>query len=84
MLEEKRELTFGEKAVGVSFNPSFMKEVDEVKSLFAKAIDVMEAVHANHCDSYLPSWLRNVLRTAAVNACIAASSSVVKYLTWKD
>lgn len=78
------ELTFGQKAVGVSFNPSFMPEVDKVKMLFGETIDIMEENHKKNCEPLGPSWMRNVLRTASVNAVIAASSAIVKYLTWKD
>lgn len=34
-----RELTFGEKAVGLSFNPSNNADVQEFKELYAKIID---------------------------------------------
>jgi len=35
-----RELTYGEKAVGLTFNPSGDKKVNEVKTLYAKIIDI--------------------------------------------
>lgn len=78
------ELTFGQKAVGASFNPSFMPEVDKVKMLFAETIDVMEDNHKKNCEEKLPSWERNVFRTEAYNAAVRASSAIVKYLTWRD
>jgi hypothetical protein len=35
-----RELTFGEKAVGLTFNPSGDPVVTEIKTLYAKIIDL--------------------------------------------
>lgn len=35
-----REMTYGEKAVGLTFNPSGDSKVQEVKELYAKIIDV--------------------------------------------
>lgn len=78
------ELTFGQKAVGASFNPSFMPEVDKVKMLFAETIDVMEDNHKKNCEEKSPNWERNVFRTEAYNAAVRASSAIVKYLTWRD
>lgn len=80
----KKELTFGQKAVGASFNPSFMPEVDKVKNLFAETIDTLEANHKKNCEVLGPTWERKVFRTEAYNAVVRASSAVVKYLTWKD
>ncbi len=34
-----RELTFGEKAVGLTFNPGGNPEVDQIKTLYANVID---------------------------------------------
>ena len=36
-----REATFGEKAVGLSFNPSGDQDVQTVKELYAKIIDML-------------------------------------------
>lgn len=36
----QRELTFGEKAVGLTFNPSNDTKVQEVKELYAKIINL--------------------------------------------
>lgn len=38
---ENRELTFGEKAVGITFNPSQNPKVDKVKQLYAEIIDIL-------------------------------------------
>ena len=80
-----RPQTFGEKAVGITFNPSGSDEVYEAKMLAAKQIDLLEKVHIKLTnDSANTTWIRNVLRTQAFNALISAQMAVVKYLTWKD
>lgn len=39
-LQQGREMTFGEKAVGLNFNPGGNPKVDEVKKLYAQIIDI--------------------------------------------
>ena len=80
-----RPQTFGEKAVGITFNPSGSDEVYEAKMLAAKQIDLLEKVHIKLTnDSANTSWVRNVLRTQAFNLLVSAQMALVKYLTWKD
>ena len=81
-----REQTFGEKAVGITFNPSGTDEVHEAKMLAAKQIDLLEKVHNKVTDDgkAMSSWVRNVLRTQAFNLLVSAQMALVKYLTWKD
>jgi len=40
MQNEERELTYGEKAVGLTFNPSGDEKVQKVKELYAQIIDI--------------------------------------------
>ena len=81
----ERPQTFGEKAVGITFNPSGSDEVYEAKMLAAKQIDLLEKVHIKLTnDSANTSWVRNVLRTQAFNLIIQAQMALVKYITWKD
>ena len=81
----ERPQTFGEKAVGITFNPSGTDEVYEAKMLAAKQIDLLEKVHIKLTnDSANTSWVRNVLRTQAFNLLISAQMALVKYLTWKE
>ena len=77
----ERPQTFGEKAVGITFNPSGSDEVYEAKMLAAKQIDLLEKVHIKLANT---SWVRNVLRTQAFNLIIQAQMALVKYITWKD
>ena len=39
-MEPRRELTFGEKAVGLTFNPSGDPTVERIKVLYAEIIDI--------------------------------------------
>ncbi|MCA9324645.1 hypothetical protein KDA23_01070 [Candidatus Saccharibacteria bacterium] len=41
MSENEQQLTFGEKAVGLTFNPSAIEEVDEIKKAAAAFIDAV-------------------------------------------
>ena len=40
-MSEERELTYGEKAVGLTFNPSQDPQVKEIKELYASLIDLL-------------------------------------------
>lgn len=84
--ENMEELTFGQKAVGLTFNPSGEDNVTKAKQLMAEAIDLLEKDHAEKTDNGImtSSWTRNVFRTAAFNAIVAAQMALVKYLTWKN
>ena len=75
-----RELTFGEKAVGLSFNPSGDERVNRAKVICAELIEILGLNYP------LPpsTWAGSVLRTAAFNAIIAAQMAVVKFIIWKD
>mgnify|MGYP003475823771 CR=1 FL=1 len=79
-----KELTFGEKAVGLTFNHAegeLNQKVHTAKAAFAAVID---SIGDPSLEVTRPSWMYSVLRTAAINACIAAQMAVVKWLTWKD
>lgn len=83
---ENREFTFGEKAVGLTFNPSGDEGVIAAKTYAAKLIDLLKEyqnVKTNY-GSKRVSWTTNVLFTAAFNAVVAGQMAVVKYLTWKE
>ena len=71
--------TFGERLVGVSFNPSKIPEVDLVKNRFADAIDEANRVREDTSDLELGR-----IADAAINASIEACMWTVKALTWKQ
>lgn len=98
-MENTQELTFGQKAVGLSFNHATgitNERVHKAKLLFAELIDLNEEAYSERLQQNLStdkdgnqrptqlSWITNVLRTAAFNAIIAAQMALVKILTWKD
>lgn len=85
MKEDSKALTFGQKAVGLTFNPSGDPKVIKAQQLLAEAIDLLEEVHQEKTNNgEATSWYRNVFRTEAFNQLVNASSSLVKYLTWRD
>lgn len=80
--ENQREMTYGEKAVGLNFNHAEGEthdEVHEAKVTFAKLIDLVEGKRTAN-----DSRFANTLKTYAVQTLIAAQMAVVKVLTWKD
>ena len=81
--KEGDELTFGQQVVNVNFNPSRNPDVDDVKLLMAKVIDINTDEHKKRQDANGKqlTWVENVLHTAAFNACVAAQMAVVKFIT---
>jgi hypothetical protein len=81
----ERELTFGEKAVGLTFNPSGDVKVNKAKQLMADALDLLKESESEKTDNgnSIVSWESNVLRTEAFNSVVRAQMSLVKYITWK-
>ena len=71
--------TFGEKAVGLTFNPSGDNAVNEVKASFARAIDLMNELREN-CHS--PEQER--MYSIAITDAQAAQMWAVKAITWRD
>jgi hypothetical protein len=73
-----RELTFGEKAVGLTFNPSNNAEVDACKSGFAALIDQMDKLRAS---SENPDVKR--MASVAITEAQTAQMWAVKAITWR-
>ena len=80
-MDEQKELTFGEKAVGLTFNPSGDERVTKIKSLYAAIID--ELVPGGDLDNGAIG-LRGRILGRAVNDAIVAQMLAVKAITWKD
>lgn len=76
---DDRARTFGEKAVGLSFNPSGDDAVANCKKIFADAIDQMNDLR-NASGSQEVRRLASVAITEAQGAQMFA----VKALTWRD
>lgn len=73
------QLTYGQKAVGLSFNPSQNSEVDKCKMLFANTIDQLNELRTS---SNNPEVKR--LCSVAITETQSAQMWAVKALTWKD
>jgi hypothetical protein len=71
-------MTFGEKAVGLSFNPSGDEYVTAVKRSYADIIDQMDILRTSTSD---PEVKR--LASIAITEAQTAQMWAVKALTWK-
>lgn len=81
-MSDEREMTFGEKAVGLTFNPSGMSDVDKLKKLYAEVIDHMN----DFCKGYItrgdnPEMIR--LCSVAITEAQTAQMWAVKAVTWR-
>jgi len=79
-LNPQRELTFGEKAVGLTFNPGNNPEVDACKRIFAAAIDQMHELRVALSSG--PGQARHA--SIAITQIEDAQMRAVKAITWKD
>jgi len=76
---ENEQQTFGQKAVGMSFNPSASSEVDQAKEIFAQIIDQLDQLR-NRTDSHEVRRLTSI----AITETQGAQMWAVKAITWKD
>ena len=79
---EQRELTAGEMAVGITFNPSADVNVNQIKSLMAQVFDIVEkSVPAD--DGTIPTARKRKMRDAALHEIVTAQMWAVKVVTLK-
>lgn len=82
------EMTFGEKAVRLTFNPYGDEKVNKAKQLMADALDLLKEAESEKAKlsvgNSMASWEANVFRTNAFNKIVDAQMSLVKYITWND
>lgn len=76
---EERELTFGERAVGISFNPGGDVTVNQVKAMYANIIDTLDTLRS-FAES-TPEVKR--LCSIAITEAQSAQMWAVKAITWK-
>jgi hypothetical protein len=78
------ELTFGQKAVGLNFNPSGEDKVGRAKQLMADALDLLKEAEQEKTDfgNKMQSWEANVFKTNTFNKIVDAQMALVKYITW--
>lgn len=75
-----RELTFGERAVGLTFNPSGDSAVTTIKKYYAQIIDDMNSLRSDPNASQESKRLYSI----AITEAQAAQMWAVKAITWKD
>lgn len=73
-----REMTYGEKAVGLTFNPSGDAKVNEVKELYAKIIDL-----CNELRTEAGQGEKGRLLSVAITEAQGAQMWAVKGITYK-
>lgn len=78
-MNEAREQTFGERAVGLTFNPSNNPDVDACKRGFAAVIDQMNDLRNNTSN---PEVKR--MASVAITETQTAQMWAVKAITWRD
>jgi len=76
--ELTRELTFGERAVGLTFNPGGSEKVNFIKSVYARIIDSLDELRTPERNE------QNRLISVAITEAQAAQMWAVKAITWKD
>lgn len=79
---DEQSQTFGERAVGLSFNPSGMSDVDKLKKLYADVID--------HLDDFRKGYIQRGDNPEMVRLCSIAITEAqtaqmwaVKAVTWR-
>lgn len=79
------ELTFGEKAVGLTFNPSNDSDVQAIKVAFAKVIDICNDMRSAPLkDGQTDNKERNRMASIAITEAQTAQMWAVKATTWKN
>lgn len=81
MTDPERAQTYGEKAVGLSFNPSGMGDVDKLKKLYAEIIDHMDDFRAGYVDRGEAEMIR--LCSIAITEAQTAQMWAVKAVTFR-
>lgn len=70
-------MTFGEKAVGINFNPGGDEKVNEIKTLYARIIDL-----CNDLPNEGQSKFGDDLIKTAISQAVIAQMSAVKAITF--
>ncbi|HEY3623732.1 MAG TPA: hypothetical protein VGL12_15325 [Roseiarcus sp.] len=80
MMEPNRPLTFGEKAVGLTFNPSGDPKVTKLKQLYAEIIDICDEGRSRADATHESARLYSIAITEAQGAQMWS----VKAATWRE
>lgn len=77
-MTQTRELTFGEKAVGITFNPGGNPDVNEMKALYAHLIDQLEGLRLS-----TESGEKRRMYSVAITELQSSQMWAVKAITWQ-
>ena len=81
--EATRPMTFGERAVGFSFNPSADPQVHECKKEFAAVIDRLNTPRENEKENSTPNSSEKIrMLSVAITDAQTAQMWAVKAITW--
>lgn len=75
----EREMTYGEKAVGLAFNPGGDEMVAAIKQKYAELIDLLVEVRATTASDEVKR-----LSSIAITEAQTAQMWAVKAVTWRD
>jgi thiol-disulfide isomerase/thioredoxin len=78
-MENLNPLTYGQKAVGLTFNPSGDPEVTRIKQFYADIIDTMHELRQKSLSQDVKRYCSTAITQAEIAQMVA-----VKALTWKD
>ena len=78
-MSETKTQTYGERAVGLSFNPSNDSKVDFIKKKYAEIIDELDYLRKTSESSEVKR-----LASIAITEAQTAQMWAVKGITWKD
>ena len=74
----EKQMTFGEKACGVSFNPDNNPHVDEIKKSFAAIVDGLDFLRRTTDNAEIKRMI-----SVAITEAQTAQMWAVKAVTWK-
>lgn len=77
-MSEVKELTFGQEAVGITFNPSALESVNRIKDSSAALIDILHEYREAATDGEVKAQL-----TLAIRRIQEGQMWGVKGVTWK-
>jgi hypothetical protein len=76
--QEMKEMTYGEKAAGLTFNPSGDAQVNEIKGLYARIIDICDTLRKEAGPGE-----KGRLLSVAITEAQTGQMWAVKGVTWK-
>lgn len=78
---DTRELTFGEKLVGLTFNPSGDETVNRVKTICAELADILDAKRTDSVQNGTYNNLRQLIIENSFSEVLNAQMNIVKAIT---